>query len=156
MRYGRIARLYHAVFNRTPDARLAYWVDRWQAGDTLDHIAEFFVVSGEFLDQGLTDPLGFVTRLYENVLGRAPDAEGLAYWLDQLQQGATWGQVLPRFTQSPEYRAALDSRVTADLYYLGFLNRAPDASGYAFSIYCGASSFLDRTKKGRGGLRLGQ
>ncbi|MCB1918833.1 MAG: VCBS repeat-containing protein [Candidatus Competibacteraceae bacterium] len=132
---GAITRLYHAAFNRTPDAcGLAYWVDQWQAGDPLEHIAAFFVVSGEFLDQGLTDPMDFVTRLYENVLDREPDADGLAYWLDQLEQGATWGEVLLGFTQSPEYRAALDSRVTADLYYLGFLDRDPDPAGYAFWV----------------------
>jgi hypothetical protein len=52
-------------------------------------IAEFFVVSGEFLDQGLTDPLDFVTQLYENVMGRVPEADGLAYRLGQIQQGGT-------------------------------------------------------------------
>lgn len=132
---GAIARLYQAAFNRTADAcGLAFWVEQGQAGRPLDDIAAFFVVSGEFLDLGVTDPQDFVTRLYENVLGRAPDAEGRAFWQGQLNAGATWGAVLLGFTQSPEYRAALESRVTADLYYLGFLNRDPDVGGYAFWV----------------------
>jgi hypothetical protein len=132
---GAIARLYHAAFNRTPDAcGLAFWADQWHGGRPLTDIAAFFVVSGEFLDLGVTDPVDFVTRLYENVLGRQPDPAGLDFWLEQLRQGATWGEVLLGFTQSPEYRAALASRITADLYYRGFLNRDPDPAGYAFWV----------------------
>jgi hypothetical protein len=50
----------------------------------------------------LTDT-GFVTAMYENVLGRAPDQAGLNFWLGQLEGGGqTRAVVLVRFAESPE------------------------------------------------------
>lgn len=83
--------LYIAYFNRVPDADgLAYWMDQYQAGMSLDHISlSFFNAALQFSDltgysANMSD-LDFVKIIYKNVLGReVPDEEGLQYWHKQL------------------------------------------------------------------------
>jgi hypothetical protein len=51
-----------------------------------------------------------VTDLYEDTLGRAPDADGLAYWVGTLRSGRfTVAQVAASFYAAAEYRAASGS-----------------------------------------------
>ena len=44
----------------------------------------------------------YVTELYTNVLGRAPDAAGLAYWEGQANSGVARDQLLVAFATSAE------------------------------------------------------
>jgi len=67
---------------------------------------------------------GAITGLYKNVLGRAPDAAGMAYWTAQANSGASIAQISAGFTNSVE--AKLDG------LYSSVLGRAPDAAGMAF------------------------
>ena len=46
----------------------------------------------------------FVNLVYQNGMGRGPDAGGERYWLDQLRNGTTRGQLMTSFSDSPEYR----------------------------------------------------
>lgn len=88
-----ILRLYRAFFDREPDlAGIKYWIGvskgtlDGQTYSTLD-IARFFVdASDEFTTTYADAPDNsvFLTRVYENVLGRQPDAVGFDYWLDIL------------------------------------------------------------------------
>jgi hypothetical protein len=48
-----------------------------------------------------------VTALYQNVLHRAPDAQGYQYWLDRLDAGTSRESMLLGFAESPENQAAL-------------------------------------------------
>jgi ribosomal protein L13 len=75
------------------------------------------------------DATSYVTSLYHNVLGRAPDAAGLASWVSLINSGVSYQAVATGFWQSPEHRAL---EVTS--YYQVFLNRAPDAAGLAFWV----------------------
>jgi len=87
-----LAELYAAYFNRAPDAEgLAYWLNELENGVmTFDQIAsnwaneqeEFTDTYGEDVDND-----AFIAQVYANVLGREPDAEGLAYWKAELQNG---------------------------------------------------------------------
>lgn len=73
----------------------------------------------------------FVTRLYQTVLGRAPDAAGLATWVNALNgRQMTGAQVAQNMFQSPEYqrRGRTDAQYIDDLYRAMF-GRAPDAAG---------------------------
>jgi serralysin len=66
-----------------------------------------FVNSAEFQNTyGALDNTGFVTLLYQNVLGRAPDAGGLTGWLNALDAGQSRAQVVQGFSQSGEFIAA--------------------------------------------------
>ena len=55
----------------------------------------------------------FVENLYQNLLGRASDAEGKEFWLKALNDGASYGDVLAQFIN-----AVLAQSQTADLYTL--------------------------------------
>jgi hypothetical protein len=72
---------------------------------------------------------GFVTKLYEDVLERSPDAFGLAFWQQVLSAGATRTQVAAQFWVSPEHRG-----LQVDDFYATFLNRAADPAGRTFWV----------------------
>ena len=107
---GQAYRLYQAALHRTPDkAGLSDWIRGMDGGMTLRQVAQAFISSAEF--QGLygahpTDE-AFITLLYQNVLNRAPDDGGKAYWLDELGRGLTREMALIGFSESEEYQLAL-------------------------------------------------
>jgi autotransporter-associated beta strand protein len=69
--------------------------------------------------------LNYVTQLYHDLLGRAPDSGGLTFWTNLLNQGqATQYQVALAFTNSPEYRM-----VEVESLYTKYLHRAVDPTG---------------------------
>ena len=72
---------------------------RWEMGRVLN-----FMQSSEFISRyGTLTHTGFVTAMYANVLGRAPDQAGLNFWLGQLEGGGqTRAIVLVGFVESPE------------------------------------------------------
>jgi hypothetical protein len=88
--FGLITELYIAYFNRSPDAiGLYYWGTLFEQGFTLDEMAASFFVQvetratyvSEIDQQGeLIDADAFVTAVFNNVLGRAPDDSGFAFW----------------------------------------------------------------------------
>lgn len=143
---GQVWRLYGAAFGRDAEATgLSNWVAAIDAGAaTLNDAARGFIGSAEFAGRyGLPDNASFVTSLYANVLGRAPDAPGLETWTALLTSGVSRAEVLLGFSESVEYRAATigsTSRLwTVDpeamdvlRAYATILNRIPDAEGLSF------------------------
>ena len=94
-------------------------------------MAQGFADSSESQRQyGALDNAGFLDTLYQNVLGRLPDAPGKAYWLGQLAGGTTRGEALAGFAQSSEYQELMREEVSVTLFYVGLLGRTPDQSGY--------------------------
>lgn len=85
---GSLTEIYIASFNRAPDALgLDYWGSRLKDGMSLQDIARSFFVQSEaaaFYPSGQTTQ-AFVTSVYNNVLNRGPDSEGLTYWTGELQ-----------------------------------------------------------------------
>lgn len=103
---GSVYRLYRAFFLREPDADgLVHWIvharyHRYPLGS----IADDFARSAEF--RGRYGTLGdgpFVDLVYRNVMGRAPDPEGRAYWLAHLRRGMPRGHVMLHFSDSVEF-----------------------------------------------------
>ncbi len=90
-----IAQLYVGYFGRAPDSGgLYYWERDLRSGQSLLEIANSFALSEEAgsLYPFLTSPAEytpeeFITSIYRNLFGRAPDAGGLAYWLSELESG---------------------------------------------------------------------
>lgn len=88
--FGQIVELYIAYFNRAPDALgLAFWGNAYSEGLSLEEMATLFIDQTETRD---TYPSGmnntdFATAVYENVLGRVPDADGFTFWTDLLDTG---------------------------------------------------------------------
>ena len=92
-----------------------YWIGRTDLDIRL--IADHFAGSPEYqarygdLEFGL-----FLDQLYRDVLGRAPDEAGNAYWLARLADPAdevTKGSIVAFFTDSPELRAVASLRSEA-------------------------------------------
>ena len=52
------------------------------------------------------DPTKFITRAYQDVLGRPIDAAGQAYWLGQMKNGVTRTQVANQLVRSVEHSNA--------------------------------------------------
>ena len=107
--YLQAFRLYRACLSRKPDAEgIAWWVRQIDAGMELREVAARFIDSEEFrIEYGSVSDKVFVTLLYNNVLGREPDADGYAYWLNKLTNGYPKQDILVSFSESPENRAAV-------------------------------------------------
>lgn len=105
---GQAFRLYKAALNRLPDeAGLAYQTRALEGGAALSEVARHFIASPEFQQRFGAPTAGeFVTLLYNNVLGRAPDAGGLAYHVARMDHGASQADMLVGFSESPENQLA--------------------------------------------------
>jgi hypothetical protein len=121
----QVTALYLRYLNRQPDPQgLQTWLNDLQTGQTLEQVAEGIVSLPEFFqDHGSTNS-GYVTALYQEVLGRTPSAGEVNGWVAQMTGGATTLDVAVGFFTSTEYRTNL-----VDAYYETYLFRAPDAAG---------------------------
>lgn len=141
---GPVSRLYSAYFLRAPDTSgLRFWVGRSRAGTRLYAISSTFAASSEFERRygSLTDS-EFVQLVYQNVLGRAPDSAGLAYWTGKLRNGSTRGRVMVGFSESSEYIRKQAANVAVIEIWFGMLQRAPspaELSGFAQRIKDGTN-----------------
>lgn len=146
-----IARLYLGAYGRAPDlSGLLTYTQELDAGTvSLAGIAATAPTSPQFLSTyGTLSDTQFVTRLYENADGRAPDPGGLAAYTGALASGQARGQVLLSIAESAEARVhsqavagdANDATVTR--LYEAIDARAPDAGGligYASALDGGRS-----------------
>ena len=118
---GQAYRMYQAAFDRKPDAGgLGYWIAAMDKGASLSDVAAGFMNSQEFKNLYGTSPTNaeLVTRLYQNVLDRAPDSGGFAYWtglLDSKQR--TTMDVMIGFSESPENKAAVLGSISGGMEY---------------------------------------
>ena len=111
-----VVRMYQAAFGRLPEAAssLEFYADRLASGVEQPWTLAFtFARSPEFVERyGLTfnerPNAAFITAMYLNVLGRAPDDAGFAYYLNG---SMTVSQILQGFAQSPEFRDRTDAAV---------------------------------------------
>jgi hypothetical protein len=121
-----VADLYQRTLHRNPDAAgLNYWTSQISSGRmSVAQVAANFYGSQEYyLGAGGSDIKTWVTDLYRQILGRAPDNDGLWFWaVTAVRNGRV--AVAYDFYQSTE--SALD-RVSS-LYHT-LLGRSPDAVG---------------------------
>ena len=85
---GDMYRLYQAAFNREPDAAgVGFWIGQFDKGVGIEAIAAGFMDSPEFRAAYGSNPgnTELVTKIYENVLHRQPDAAGLKWYVDLLE-----------------------------------------------------------------------
>ncbi|MCC6070131.1 Ig-like domain-containing protein [Massilia sp. MAHUQ-52] len=110
-RLADLGLLYRSVFGRAPDLG---GLEFWSGSDaTMAEIASAFGRSAEWAAAGydqLSDA-GFVSQLYQHVLGRATDAGGAAFWVDKLAgSGAaaplSRSEVVLAIALSDEHKAA--------------------------------------------------
>ena len=118
---AQIYRLYQAAFNRQADLPgLGFWLDFVDHGTSMVDVAAGFMQSPEFVGLYGTDPTPqtLVTKLYANVLHRAPDPAGYQFWLDILARGTSPAQVLIWFSESAENRAQMAPQVANGVAYV--------------------------------------
>ena len=106
-----ITHYYVSILGRNPEPEgLTYWqqlIAQKQA-QALDvkpvfrDIANFFFNSPEYLERNTTDT-EWITNLYLTFFQREPDADGLAFWLEQLASGARRNDVMGDFLYSQEF-----------------------------------------------------
>ena len=132
------ARLYAGILGRPGNAmEVDYWAGVIAAGGSPRDVAIEFVNSPEaaglFHTSGAT---GFVTALYESMMGRMPAPKEVDYWVAAINAGAQRADVALEFINSPEYLAkpvnvelgSSELGVLLRLYYTMF-DRAPDEAG---------------------------
>jgi hypothetical protein len=108
---GQVYRIYQAAFNRAPDAGgLGYWIRAMDHGQSLASVAQGFLDSAEYHKayDGVASNRELVTRYYENILHRSPDAGGLDFWAGVLDsKAAGTADVLASISDSAENKAGL-------------------------------------------------
>jgi serralysin len=116
-----VVRVYMATFDRLPDAGgLVHWTDARRAGLATREMETAFVGSGEFgAKYGATTNAGFVDLLYQNVFGRAADADGLAFWSGGLDAGRfTRAEVVHGLAFSDEMTAKILPHVSDGIAFV--------------------------------------
>jgi len=118
---AQVFRLYQAAFDRTPDkGGLGYWIARYDAGMSLEDIGSEFISSREFAERygSNTSDAIFIDTLYQNILDRPGDTEGVAYWLQEAQSGSrSRAEILVGFSESPENYENLISVIGQGIEY---------------------------------------
>ena len=111
---GTAYRLYQAAFNRTPDTGgLSFWTHGLDVGIDILAISQGFVNSAEFKQVYGANPTNahIIDLFYQNVLGRAGEPGGVAYWLNALNIGVPVSEVLQGFAVSAENHAIVDPKL---------------------------------------------
>jgi hypothetical protein len=119
---GQAYRIYKAAFDRTPDGSgLGYWIAQMDNGMDMVEVAARFVDSKEFRDLYGTNPTNaqFLTKLYQNVLGRTPEATGYNWWLNELNTNPskTKAKVLADFSESSENQTSVAALIGNGITY---------------------------------------
>jgi serralysin len=118
---GQAYRLYAAAFDRKPDLEgLGFWIGAMDAGQPLYDVGVEFAKSDEFIKMyGATHSSeDFLTKLYQHILHRSPDADGYAFWLDALHHGTSEGRVMAAVGESPENVAQVVAQIQDGIWYL--------------------------------------
>jgi serralysin len=142
-----VLRLFDAALGRAAEGTgQQYWTHALASGTAATEVAEAFLSSQEFQASlgGDTTDVAFIGVLYANLRGTHVTPEDLGYWTGQLAAGMERAEVLLRFADSDEQRAATADALAAGLWtldqgaaqiarlYETVLGRRPDMDGTAY------------------------
>lgn len=143
--------MYIAYFNRAPDAiGLGFWGSAVAEGASFESVASLFAIQVETQDmyQADTTNIEFATAIYDNVLGRVPDQEGLEFWVNALDTNAVSRdqfilQVLEGVHASPkqDFGYEFTAQQLADQQYL----ETKVDIGALYAVHKGLSDVQDAT-----------
>ncbi|MGN0637333.1 MAG: cellulase family glycosylhydrolase [Huintestinicola sp.] len=98
-----VERLYVKLLGRASDPKgKANHINRLKSGVSACDVVKLFALSTELANKKLSNK-EFVTRMYNTMLDRNPDAGGLARWTAALDNGCSYGYVLQGFGNSAEF-----------------------------------------------------
>jgi len=135
-----ITQYYEQFLLRAPDQQgLTFWRDQvWKVYGGPEQVIAGMISSPEFFQSAGGTNTGWVTQLYQRLLKRAPDTQGLQFWVGLLDQHqATESQVVLGFLSSTEYYTNL-----VDGFFQQYLERAPSSAElaqYLSQLQAGAS-----------------
>ncbi|WEJ60249.1 DUF4214 domain-containing protein [Devosia sp. FJ2-5-3] len=145
--------IYVALFGRPADpAGLAYWAGVTKNGADLSEMLRVLPSLAEYTDQyaGKT-PDQVITTVYQNLFGRAPDAEGLAFFKGQLASGAqTLATIAVNIMQGAQGadKADVDAKVGAAELFTASLDTQAEIDAYKGADAAAlAKKFLDTVDK---------
>lgn len=122
-----VSEKYEHYLARSPDAQgLGFWANHMQAGLTEEWLDAELIGSPEYVAGHGGSGSGWVAGLYQDMLGRSPDSDGLAHWSGRLAAGAAPDTIAHGFATSRE----LESLRVAD-QYTALLGRTPNPSELA-------------------------
>ncbi|HYI61659.1 MAG TPA: Ig-like domain repeat protein [Acidimicrobiales bacterium] len=115
---------YQTMLGRAADPTgRTFWINRLLTTGRYDRLLADLGASGEFWTKAGSTNEGFVTRVYDRLLNRAPDQAGLAHWTARLDAGAPRGNLIRTIATLDE---PLGRLVT--LSYDEILDRTPTPS----------------------------
>jgi autotransporter-associated beta strand protein len=122
----QVDQFYATYLHRAADAPgRALWVSALLGGASEADVAVGFLASDEY-SQAHADTAAYLAGLYRDVLGRAPDPDGLGNWMRAAQAGMSRAAMADAFLTSREVFLQI-----VDGYYAGYLGRAGGAAGIA-------------------------
>ncbi len=127
-----ISQYYQQFLLRPADTSgLTYWRDHvWKVYGGPEHVISGMISSPEFFASAGGTNTGWVTQLYQRLLNRAPDSQGLTYWVNRLNQNVeTKEQVVLGFLSSQEYYTNL-----VDGFFQQYLQRSPNDAELAYYL----------------------
>ncbi|HJU71489.1 MAG TPA: C1 family peptidase [Paucimonas sp.] len=131
----QVAELYAALFGRAPERDgMAYWAAQLDVGKAFTQVAqEMYSVDAAraWYPSGASNEK-IIDTFYVNVLGRNADADGLAYWLAQLNAGHSQGQVMTELITAVDSYTGSNSAALAS--QLLFDNKVAVGLHYAVTL----------------------
>jgi hypothetical protein len=127
-----ITTYYQQFLLRTPDASgLSYWRDQvWKVYGGPERVVAGMISSPEFFRSAGGTNQAWVQALYQRLLNRTADAQGLQYWANLLDtHQKTELEVVNGFLSSDEYYTGL-----IDGFFEEYLNRDPHADELASDL----------------------
>ena len=98
-----VAQAYTVYLRRPAEQNgLSFWTGQLASGLTDEGLEADFIGSPEYIQAHGGSGAGWVTGMYEDLLGRAPDPNGLAFWTGQVQAGISPVSIALGFAASPE------------------------------------------------------
>ncbi|MGV6876647.1 DUF4214 domain-containing protein [Pseudochelatococcus sp. B33] len=115
--HAQAAGLYRAFFGRDADREgFDYWLGRSAGGTDLAQMAAEFLQTDEFSQLSGVDGGHLIKDLYDNLLGRTHDADGLAYWTARVNETGRFDDVVLGFLNSAEFAANADHLIDDSLW----------------------------------------
>jgi hypothetical protein len=125
-----VTQYYHEFLGRTPGgSEVDYWVNQMQNGMTDTQVMTGFLSSAEFFDRSGGNNQAWLDALYQDLLSRGADANGLNSWMQSLAGGARLSDVVSGFVNSQEYQG-----LVVQVDYQQYLGRTAAAGEVAYWV----------------------
>ena len=105
-----VKQFYEGFHGRVADSSgLEYWTDKIVFEKlSLAEIVDYFINSDEFLNFN-NSAEQFIVNSYTAMFGRAPDKEGLTFWMNKYMDGHSKRYILKMHFESPEFKNFVNS-----------------------------------------------